>query len=80
MIYILLIAVVLVSQLIFWSVGIYLVVRWFRRPGNLSPEQKLVLLAQGMQVLSNSGGSSGPGPVESNVRSMAAREGIDLGS
>jgi hypothetical protein len=74
----LLIALVIVSNILFWGFIIYFVIRIWRSK-NLTPEQKAALVAGGMTLAS--GGrraSSEPGPVESDVRSMAASEGIDL--
>jgi len=61
----------------FWGAVIYFGIKLFR--GNkLSTEQKLQIASGLLRGYSGGNGRYEPGPIESEVRSIAANEGIDL--
>ena len=61
----------------FWGAVIYFGIKLFRSK-NLSTGQKLTIASAILGGYSSQRGPYEPGPIESDVRGMAAREGIDL--
>lgn len=68
-----------IGFILFWGAVIYLVIKFFKSDSGLSTEQKLGVLTRLSSLYGSGRASSEPGPVETEVRGMAAREGIDLG-
>jgi hypothetical protein len=70
-------ALAVLSFIVFWGAVIYFLVKLFRK-GNLTPQQQAAII-RGLGTLTSSGGGRyEPGPAETSVRNLAAREGIDL--
>ena len=76
--YLLMVVVGAVSFIAFWGAVIYFGIKLFSN-STLSPEQKLRIASGVLGTYSGGGGRPyEPGPVEADMRGMAAREGIDL--
>ncbi|UCD57688.1 MAG: hypothetical protein JSV16_00850 [Candidatus Hydrogenedentota bacterium] len=61
---------------LFWGAVIYFIIRFLRSNSGLSTEQKLNMVARGMQAYSGRGGSSDL--MDTQAGSVAASQGIDL--
>ena len=66
---------------LFWGVVIYLIIKFISggSRGGPSTLQRMNIVAKVLTLLGGrSSGTGSPGPIESDVRNMAAKEGIDL--
>ena len=68
----------LIGFLLFWGAVIYFVVKFLKSDSGMTKAEKYNFLARLMKAYSSRSGSSEPGPVESEIRGMASREGINL--
>ena len=74
--YVIFLVIVVIWFVLFWGVVIYFIVRFFKSDSGLSTQQKMDIVAKGMQAASGRGSSGDL--MDSNAGSVAAGAGIDL--
>jgi hypothetical protein len=75
--YFILIVIVIVGNIVFWGAVGYFIFRFFRGNSGLSTQQKMDMVARGMQAFSGRGGGT-KNIMDSDAGRLAASEGIDL--